>query len=110
MYFLNVHEDFAPGALLDIGLELVDFRAFASDDDAWTRRLDDDAQLVARTLDFDRTHARRLQFVLQLGLEFYVLEQQLVVITLDEPARLPRLGVAKAETVRVNFLSHRYSF
>ena len=73
-------------ALLQFDFELVDLGAFASDDDARARGLDDDAQLIARTLDLDRAHARRLQLVLELRLEFHIFKQQLVVITLYEPA------------------------
>src|SRR5277367_1436459 len=100
---------FAGGAFLQVLLQLVDFRALAPDNDSRTRRLNNDPQLVARTLDFDRTHARRLELVFQFSLEPVVLEQQLVVVLLDKPARLPRLGVAEAESVRMNLLSHRCS-
>src|SRR5260370_32631362 len=44
---------------LQVLLELVNFRALAADDDARTRGADNDAQLVAGTLDVDRAHARR---------------------------------------------------
>ena len=37
----DIDEDLAAGALLDVGLELVDLGAFAADDDAWTRSADD---------------------------------------------------------------------
>src|SRR5271157_4936517 len=92
--------------LLQILLQLVDFRALAPDNDPRTRRLDNDPQLVAWTLDLNRTHARRLELFLQLGLKLIVFEQQLVVILLDKPARFPRLGVAEPESVRMNLLSH----
>src|SRR4029077_21037326 len=76
------------------------------DDDAGTRRLDDHSQLVAGTLDFDRADARRLELVFQLIPQLDVFEQQLVVIALHKPARLPGFGIAQAKTVGVNFLSH----
>jgi len=91
MHFLNIDMHLARRLLLQILLQLVDFRALAPDDDSRARRLDDDAQLVARTLDLDRAHACRLELFLQLGLELVVFEQQLVVILFDKPARLPRL-------------------
>src|ERR1022692_2782805 len=94
--------------LLQILLELVDFRALAPDNDPRTRRLDNDPQLIARTLDLDRTHTRRLELFLQLGLELIVFEQQLVVVLLDKPARFPRLGVAEGESVRMNLLSYLF--
>jgi len=64
---------------------------------------------VARTLDLNRTHARRLELFLQLVLQLDVFEQQLVVVPLHKPARLPRLGVAEAKTIRMDFLSHCFS-
>ena len=82
MHFLDVNEDFAVGALLQLCLEFINLGALASNDDARTRRLDDDAQLVARTLDLDRAHARRLQLVLQLRLQLDVFDQKLGVIAL----------------------------
>src|SRR6266481_102633 len=48
----------ASSALLHVTFELVDLSALASNDDSRTRRLDDDAQLIAGTLDFDRADAR----------------------------------------------------
>src|SRR5581483_8409764 len=66
MHFLDIDENIlAPGALLQLALELVDFRALASDDNSRPRRLDDDAQLVARALDLDRADARRLELLFQ---------------------------------------------
>jgi len=110
VHFLDVDKNvFAPGALLQIGLELVDLRALAPDDDPGPRRLDDDAQLVARPLNLDGAHARRLELVLQLGLQLDVFVQLFVVIPLGKPARLPRLGEAEAETIRMDFLSHCFS-
>ena len=106
MHFLDIDMHLARRALLQILLQLVDFRALAPDDDSRTRRLDNDPQLVARTLDLDRAHTRRLELFFQFGLELVVFEQQLVVILLDKPARLPRLGIAEAESVRMNLLSH----
>jgi hypothetical protein len=83
VHFLNVDKHFARSAFLEIGFELVDFRALAANDDSGTRRLDNDAQLVARALDLDRADARRLELFLELSLELDVFEQQLVLIPLD---------------------------
>src|SRR5437868_10223342 len=107
VHFLNIDVHIARRALLQVLLQLVDFRALASDDDSGTRRADDDAQLIPGTLDLNRADARRLELVLQLGLELHVFQQQLVVITLHEPTRLPRLGVAEPEPVWMDFLSHK---
>src|SRR5580704_14705947 len=54
VHFEDVDEDFPRGALLNVGLELVDLGALAADDDARTRGADDQTQLVTRTLDFHR--------------------------------------------------------
>src|SRR5271167_1619349 len=106
VHLLDVHIDIAVGALLDLLLELVNLRALAADDDARTCSADDDAQLVARTLDLDRADARRLELFFQLALQLDVFQEQFVVVTLHEPARPPRLGDAEAESVRMDFLSH----
>src|SRR5215813_8663756 len=58
VYFENVDVHVAAGALLDLLLQLVDLSALAADDDAGTRGADDDAQLVAGTLDLNRADAR----------------------------------------------------
>ena len=104
----DVDEDLAAGALLDVGLELVDLGALAADDDARTRGADDETQLVARTLDFNRADAGGLQLLAQLSLQLDVLDQQLVIAALDEPARLPRLVDAEAKPIRMDFLSHSF--
>src|SRR5580698_25915 len=110
MHFLDVDKNiFTRGPLLQVGLELVDFCALAPDDDARPRRLDNDPQLVARPLDFNRADTRRLEFVLQFGFQLDVLVQLFVVIPLGKPTRLPRLGVAEAKTIRMDFLSHCFS-
>src|SRR5258707_7250078 len=97
---------FAGRALLQVLLQLVDFRALAADNNSGAGGFNNDAQLVARTLDLDRAYAGRLKLFFQLGLELIVLEQQLVVIFLDKPTRLPRLGVIEPTSVRMNLLSH----
>src|SRR6202030_763983 len=53
----DVDKHLARGPLLDVGLELVDLGALAADDDARTSSADDQAQLVAWTLDLDRADA-----------------------------------------------------
>src|SRR5258708_14383 len=108
VYFLNVDEHVARRPLLQVLLELVNFRALAADDDARTRGADNDAQLVAGTLDVDRAHARRLELLPQLFLKLHVFEKQLVVIAFHKPARFPRLGIAEAKSVWMNLLSHNF--
>src|SRR5260370_12695432 len=99
VYFQDVNKDIARGALLQLALELVNLGAFAADDDARARRADDDAHLVARALDPDRSHTPRFQPFLQLRLELVIFQQELVVVALHKPARLPRLGVAEPEPI-----------
>src|SRR4029079_16649782 len=48
---LDVDEDLAVGLLLDLRLQLVDFRTLAADDDARPRGVDVDLQLVGGALD-----------------------------------------------------------
>src|SRR6516225_490851 len=92
VHFENIDVHVAAGALLDLLLQLVDLSALAADDDARTRSADDDAQLVAWTLDLNRADARRLELVFQLFFQLHVFQQQFVVVALYEPARTPRLG------------------
>src|SRR5437016_5278244 len=106
MHFLDVDKHLARGALLHILLQLVDLRTFAPDDDAWPGRADDNAQLVAGALNLNGAHARRLELLLQFLLELYIFQEQLVVVTLDKPARPPRLGIPKAKSVWMDLLSH----
>src|SRR5581483_6425335 len=40
------------------------------------------------------------------SLQLDVFEQQLVIVPLDKPARLPRLRVSEPESVRMYFLTH----
>src|SRR5258708_9190901 len=106
MHFLDVDKHLSRRPLLQFALQLVNLRAFAADNDPRPRRLDNDAQLVARTLDLNRTHARRLQLVLQLALQINVFEQQFVVVPLPKPARLPRPVVTHPKTLRRTFSPH----
>src|SRR5215472_5274355 len=106
MHFLDIDEHFPRSALLQVLLQLVDLRALAPDDDPGTRGAYDDAQLVPRTLDFDRADARGFELVLELFLELDIFEKQLVVVALHKPARPPRLGIAEAKSVWMDLLSH----
>src|SRR5579863_2253805 len=57
VHFLNVEIDLARGPLLNISFELVDLRAFAPNNDSWTRSLDDHSEFIAGALDLNRTDA-----------------------------------------------------
>src|SRR5688572_4546778 len=105
---LDVDEDLPVGALLDLLLQLVDFRALAADDDARTRGVDVDLQVVRRALGLDPRDARVREALLEVLAQRQVLVQQLRVIAVGEPARAPGLVEAEPETVRVNLLAHEY--
>ena len=60
MHFLNVDVHFTLSALLHVLLELIDFRAFAADDDAGARRVDAHDQFVGGALDVDGADASAL--------------------------------------------------
>jgi len=80
--------------------------AEAAGDDARTRRAEQEAKLVSRTLDLHRAHAGGFQLLAQLFLELHVLDQELVIVALREPARTPRLIEPDPKPVWMYFLSH----
>src|SRR5229473_4477105 len=106
MHFLNVNMHFALGALLHVLLQLVDFRAFAPDDDARPRRVNSHHQLVRRTFDVNRADARALQLLFQLLAELHVFVKKVGVVLVGIPPRLERLVVPQPESIRVRLLSH----
>src|ERR1700732_1909753 len=108
MHFLNVDVHFELRAFLHFLLELVDFRALAADDDAGTRGVNSYDQLIGGTLDIDRADAGALEALLQLATQLHVFVQQVGIVTIGVPARLPGLVVAEAESIRMCFLSHSY--
>src|SRR5713226_4625098 len=109
VHFLNVDVHFALGALLHFLFELVDFRALAPDDDAGTRGVDAHHELVGGALDIDRADARAFEALFQFAAQLHVFVQQVSVVAVGVPARLPRLVIAEAESVGVRFLSHSWS-
>src|SRR6202789_3296909 len=82
----DVDKHLAASALLDVGLQLVDLRALATDDDARARGANDQPQLVAWPFHFHRANAGSLELLAELCLQLHVLDQQLVVAALDKPA------------------------
>src|SRR5437867_2047506 len=66
MNLLNRDQDFTSGARSDVAFELVNLRAFAADDDAGSRRVDDDLQAISGTLDVDVRNARAGETLFQL--------------------------------------------
>ena len=90
----------------DIALELVDLRALATDDDARTRRVDDDLQTIGGALDIDVRNAGAGKALLQIALQLQIFKQELAKLLLRKPVRMPVLVVAEAKTVWMNFLTH----
>src|SRR4051812_5085829 len=103
---LDVDEDLAVGLLLDLLLELVDFRPLAADDDARARGVDVDLELVRGALDFNLRHAGMLEPGLERVAQLQVLVQQLRVVLAADPARAPRFVEPEAESGRMYFLPH----
>ena len=83
---LDVYVNFTIRPLLDIHLELVDFRALASDDDARTGREDRHAKLVGHPLDLNAGYSRVLKLRLEIPLQFEVLVEQPGVVALGKPS------------------------
>src|SRR5262245_54996825 len=106
---LDVDEDLAVGPLLDLLLQLVDFRALAPDDEAGARGVDVDLQLVGGALDLDLRDARVREALLEAVAQLEILVQQLRVVLVGEPARAPGLVEPEPKAVRMDFLTH-YAF
>src|SRR5579863_2237810 len=104
MHFLNVDVHFALSALLDLGLQLVDFRSLAADDDSGASRVNADHQLVGRSLDIDAVDLRGTQAFLELSTQLDIFVQKIGIVLFREPARSPTLVVAKPKPVRMCFL------
>src|SRR5688572_16922554 len=102
----DVDEHLAAGHLGEFLPKLVHLRALAADNDARTRRVDVDLQLVGRALDVDARHAGVREPLLELGPQTKVLMQQLGVVTIGKPSRLPGLVEPKTESVGMYFLTH----
>src|SRR5271156_3006043 len=104
VHFLNIDVHFALGALLHVGLQLVNFRAFAADDDSRACRVNPHHQLVGGALHVNPADPRGLQLFPQRFAQHHVFMQQIRIGLLWEPARLPHLVVAQPKTVRMCFL------
>src|SRR5437867_6128659 len=85
MDLLNVDVDLAPGSVFDLLLELVDLSPFAADDNARTRGVDDNLQLVSRALDVDVRNARSSEPALQFFFQLQVFVQQIGIVALGDP-------------------------
>ena len=105
MNLLNRNQNFASRTRSDVAFELVDLCAFAADDDARSRRVDDDLQAIRRALDVNVRHASAGEAPFQLALQPQIFNQKIAVLLLRKPVRMPVLVIAKAKTVWMNFLA-----
>src|ERR1035437_10079234 len=92
--------------LLQPVAQLVHGRALLPDDDAGTGSHDVDLQLVP-ALDLHFGDRRVREIPLELVAELQVVVQELEVVLLGIPARMPGAVVADAKTVGGDFLTHR---
>src|ERR1700735_1041886 len=104
MHFLNVDVHFALGALLHVALQLVDFRTLTPNNNSRTRSVDSDDQLVCCALHVNPADAGRFQFLLQHLAKLNLFIEQVGIIALCKPTRLPDFVVAQPKTVRMCFL------
>src|SRR5262245_21918789 len=105
MHFVDVDEDVAVCALLKIGLQLVDFRSLASDDDAWAGCVNRNPDLVSWPLDLDLGDSSMAKLLFQLLPKPQGFVEQRAIVLLGIPAGVPGFVVSKAETEWMNFLS-----
>src|SRR5690606_20737729 len=87
--------------------QLLDVLTALADHHARTGRVDGDAGGLGRTLDQDLRNARLGELLAQHLPDLHVRGQVLRVLALvGEPLRVPVLGDAKADTGRMNFVTH----
>src|SRR5262249_33128241 len=108
MDFLDIDVNLAIRALLDIDLQFVDFRAFATDDDSRPGRVDRDAKFVRHPLHLDVADAGVRQLLQAVAFQLQIFMKQPAVITLSEPAGPPRLRDSETKSVRVCLLTHYF--
>src|SRR5579871_163582 len=107
--FEDVEGDLAPRHLRKVLAQLLDVGALLADDHARPRRVDGDAGALGRPLDDDATDAGLAQALHQVLTELQVLMQQLGVVVVGIPARVPGPVHADAQADRIGFLAH-YAF
>src|SRR5262245_43004993 len=86
--------------------ELVHLLALAPDDQPGPRGADADRDLVALALDGDARDACLIQALLEVALDQQVFLQELGVVALGEPLRVPALDDPEPEADRMCLLSH----
>ena len=105
---LDVERDLVllAGDLLEVLLQALGLGAAATDHDARAGRVDVDADAVGVALDLDAAHGRALELPGQVVADLPVLDDEVLVAALLEPARLPVRRDAETETVGVYLLAH----
>src|ERR1051325_11020207 len=79
---LNRHEHFTPGLRREVTLELVDFGAFPTNDDAWSGRVDDYLETIGSSLDINVRNASACKTLLQVTFQLEVFQQKLAELLL----------------------------
>src|SRR5262249_21321380 len=87
-------------------LELLDLGALLPDHDARARGVDVDLRLVRRALDVDLRYACMVEALLEEVPDLDVLVQEVGILPLGEPARVPVRGAVQRDPLRMAFLSH----
>ena len=106
----DVHVDLLAGQRLELPAELVYLGALAADDEARTRAVQEDVDLLALALDLDLRDAGELVLALDELADVEVLDQEVLELALRRvPALAPVLGDPEPEARRQYFLPHYYS-
>src|SRR5581483_3489845 len=102
----DVQLDLLAGELLQVGSNAVGFGTATTDHDAWPRRVDVDADAVARALDLHVGNACALESGGQQTPDRHIFLDVVGVLLVGVPAGLPVGGDAQPEAVRVDLLAH----
>src|SRR5262249_1895828 len=108
MDLLDIDIHFPASPLLDLLLQLVDLGALPADDNAGTRSVDNDLQLVGGPLNVNMRDASARESLFQLLLELQVLMQKIRIVALGNPVGVPATVVTQPESVWMNLLTHVY--
>src|SRR3989454_1154163 len=108
-HLVDVEEALLARQLGELLLELLDLGALLPDHDARAGAVDVDLRLVRRALDLDLGDAGVVEALLQEAADLGVLVEQIRVLAPREPARVPVLDHAQAETFGMDFLTHAHA-
>ena len=105
--WMSILTDLPPAHLGDVLGHLLDFRAFASDDDAGAGGEDGHAQAVPGALDNDLGDRGALELLLDVPADLDVRVQEIrILLRIGVPARTPVPGQCEAVADWIYFLSH----